>query len=88
MQTTYSKMKDKGKMVMWSLSSPEYRMQLGPCTRFRKSISVNRCFSHVFSALLDFRREGFCGHWKVVKFIEELDQKPRRGVRELEAKGE
>lgn len=67
-------MKDKGKMVMWSLSSPENTecsWDHGP--DLEKSISVNRCFPCVLSSVGFQKGKGSVGWEGGERFIEELD---------------
>lgn len=71
-------MKDKGKMVMWPLSSPENtECSWDHAPDLEKSISVNRCFSCVLSSVGFQKGKGSVA--KGVRFIEELDHRKSPG---------
>lgn len=73
LQTTYSKMKDKGKMVTWSLSSPEnIECSWDRAPDLEKIISINRCFPCVLSSVGFPKGKGSVGCEGGERFIEEL----------------
>ena len=73
LQTTYSKMKAKGKMVTWSLSRPENTdRSWDRVPDSEKITSINRCFLCVLSSVGFQKRKSAVGCEGGESFVEEL----------------